>query len=63
LKAFKGIVEISREAGKYIIQLSAGPSKKDLQKYLIQEGIFPTHFAARTGSLEKKFLELLQGTK
>jgi len=63
LKAFKGIVEISHEAGKYIIQLSAGPSKKDLQKYLIQEGIFPTHFAARTGSLEKKFLELLQGSK
>lgn len=63
LKAFKGIVAISHEAGKYIIQLSAGPSKKDLQKYLIQEGIFPTHFAARSGSLEKKFLELLQGSK
>lgn len=63
LKEFKGIVDISREAGKYIIQLSAGPSRKDLQKYLIQEGIFPTHFAARTGSLEKKFLELLQGSK
>ncbi|MBR9998439.1 MAG: ATP-binding cassette domain-containing protein [Cyclobacteriaceae bacterium] len=63
LKSFKGIVDIQREAGKFIIQLSVGPTKKDLQKYLIQAGIFPTHFAARTGSLEKKFLQLLQTPK
>ena len=63
LQEFKGIVDISREANKFIIQLSVGPTKKDLQKYLIQEGIFPTHFATRTGSLEKKFLELLQTSK
>lgn len=63
LNEFKGIKDISRESNKYIIQLTAGPTKKDLQKYLIQEGIFPTHFAARTGSLEKKFLELLHTTK
>ncbi len=63
LKEFKGIVEISREANKFILQLSAGPTKKDLQKFLIQEGIFPTHFATRTGSLEKKFLELLHASK
>lgn len=63
LKSFKGILEIQREAGKFIIQLSVGPTKKDLQKYLIQEGMFPTHFASRTGSLERKFLELLKQTK
>lgn len=63
LSEFKGIADIKREADKLIIQLSAGPTKKDLQKYLIQEGIFPSHFATRTGSLEKKFLELLQSSK
>jgi ABC-type multidrug transport system ATPase subunit len=63
LQSFKGILDIQREAGKYIIQLSAGPSKKDLQKYLIQEGLFPTHFATRTGSLEKKFRDLLKPAK
>ena len=63
LQSFKGILDIQREAGKYVVQLSAGPTKKDLQKYLIQEGLFPTHFATRTGSLEKKFLELLKPSK
>jgi len=60
LKEFKGIAEISRESDKFILRLSAGPTKKDLQKYLIQKGIYPTHLAVRTGSLEKKFLELLK---
>jgi ABC-2 type transport system ATP-binding protein len=60
LKEFKGISEITREANKFIVLLDAGPTKKDLQKYLIQRGIYPSHLATRTGSLEKKFLELLE---
>jgi ABC-2 type transport system ATP-binding protein len=60
LQEFKGISEITREANKFIVLLDAGPTKKDLQKYLIQQGLYPSHLATRTGSLEKKFLELLQ---
>lgn len=63
LKSFKGIENISKEHRKFIVKLSAGPSKKDLQKYLIQNGIFPSHFITQTGSLEQKFLELLTRKK
>jgi len=63
LKSFKGIENISKEHQKFIVKLSAGPSKKDLQKYLIQNGIFPSHFITQTGSLEQKFLELLTRKK
>jgi len=63
LKQFKGISEITREVNKFIVRLSAGPTKKDLQKYLIQHGLYPSHLATRTGSLEKKFLELLQTSR
>lgn len=60
LKSFKGIEEMSREVDIFIVRLAPGPSKKDLHKYLIENGIYPTHFSARAGSLEQKFLELLK---
>jgi ABC-type multidrug transport system ATPase subunit len=60
LKEFKGLAEISRMREKFIIQLAPGPTKKDLHKYLIEKGVYPTHFVTRAGTLESKFLELLK---
>ncbi len=60
LKNFKGIAELKQEIDKYIIKLGPGPTKKDLHKYLIDNGIYPTHFITRSGTLENKFLELLK---
>ena len=59
LREFKGLEDLSRERDKYIIKLSAGPTKKDLHKYLIDKGVYPTHFVSKSGTLESKFLELL----
>jgi ABC-2 type transport system ATP-binding protein len=59
LTEFKGLDELSRERNKYVIKLSPGPTKKDLHKYLIEKGIYPTHFISKSGTLESKFLELL----
>jgi len=59
LKDFKGLDELSRERDKYILKLSPGPTKKDLHKYLIEKGVYPTHFISKSGTLESKFLELL----
>ena len=59
LTEFKGLDELSRERDKYVIKLSPGPTKKDLHKYLIEKGIYPTHFISKSGTLESKFLELL----
>ena len=59
LTEFKGVNELTREREKYIIKLSPGPTKKDLHKYLIEKGIYPTHFVSKAGTLESKFLELL----
>lgn len=60
LQQFKGVEEIQREKEKFVIRLGTGPSKKDLHKYLIEHGIYPTHFIARGGTLENKFLDLLK---
>jgi ABC-2 type transport system ATP-binding protein len=63
LREFKGIIKIEKEEGSFVIQLSAGPTKKDLQKFLIQRNIYPNHLANRQGSLEKKFPELLKSNQ
>lgn len=60
LKQFKGIESIDRERELYVIKLGPGPAKKDLHKYLIENGVYPTHFVARAGTLEHKFLDLLK---
>ena len=63
LREFKGIITMEKEQNMLVIQLSAGPTKKDLQKFLIQRNIYPNHLATRQGSLEKKFLELLKSNQ
>lgn len=63
LSEFKGIEDLTKMADKFIIKLKAGPTKKDLHKYLIEKGVYPTHFMSRTGTLESKFLELLNHRK
>jgi ABC-2 type transport system ATP-binding protein len=63
LSEFKGIEDLKKMRDKFIIKLLPGPSKKDLHKYLIEKGIYPTHFMTRTGTLESKFLELLNHSK
>lgn len=63
LSEFKGVEDLKREREKYIIKLSPGPTKKDLHKYLIEKGIYPTHFVSKSGTLESKFLELLNHKK
>lgn len=63
LSEFKGIEDLTKMRDKYIIKLSPGPTKKDLHKYLIEKGVYPTHFMTRSGTLESKFLELLNHGK
>ena len=63
LRKFRGIESIETERERYVIRLGPGPSKKDLHKYLIENGIYPTHFVARAGTLEHKFLDLLKATQ
>lgn len=60
LKQFKGIESIETERELYVIKLGPGPTKKDLHKFLIENGMYPTHFVARAGTLEHKFLDLLK---
>ena len=59
LSDFKGIEMVNRMRDKFVIKLQPGPTKKDLHKYLIEKGVYPTHFVTSTGTLESKFLELL----
>ena len=60
LKQFKGIESIETEREVYVIKLGPGPTKKDLHKFLIENGMYPTHFVTRAGTLEHKFLDLLK---
>jgi len=59
LSEFKGIEMVNKMRDKFVIKLQPGPTKKDLHKYLIEKGVYPTHFVTSTGTLESKFLELL----
>jgi ABC-2 type transport system ATP-binding protein len=63
LSEFKGIEDLTKMRDKFIVKLLPGPSKKDLHKYLIEKGVYPTHFMTRSGTLESKFLELLNQNK
>jgi ABC-2 type transport system ATP-binding protein len=63
LSDFKGVEDLKREREKFIIKLSPGPTKKDVHKYLIEKGVYPTHFVSVSGTLESKFLELLNHKK
>jgi ABC-2 type transport system ATP-binding protein len=63
LSEFKGIDDLVRARDKYVIKLSPGPTKMDLHKYLIEKGVYPTHFISKSGTLESKFLELLDHRK
>lgn len=63
LSEFKGIEDLTQMRDKFIIKLLPGPTKKDLHKYLIEKGVYPTHFMSRAGTLESKFLELLNHGK
>jgi len=63
LSEFKGIEDLTKMRDKFVIKLLPGPSKKDLHKYLIEKGVYPTHFMTRTGTLESKFLDLLEQNK
>ena len=63
LSEFKGIEDLTKMRDKFVIKLHPGPSKKDLHKYLIEKGVYPTHFMTRTGTLESKFLDLLEQNK
>ncbi len=63
LEEFKGVEDLQKERDKYIFKLAPGPDKKDLQKYLARNGVFPTHFVTRGTTLERKFLDLLKEKK
>lgn len=59
LDSFNQIIEVTKDADKFVIKLKEGSGPKELNNYLIQHGIVVTHLAMRKKSLEQQFLEIL----
>jgi ABC-type multidrug transport system ATPase subunit len=61
LTSFSGAASINRDNGSFEVSLKEGVKTKDLNKFLIENGIVVSHLVAKKKSLEKQFLEILQG--
>ncbi len=59
LVTFSGTEAVTRENGVYLISMRDGFHGKELNEFLINQGIVATHLVTKKKSLEKQFLEIL----
>jgi ABC-2 type transport system ATP-binding protein len=59
LLAFPGTEAVHRENGVFVVTLQASHRGKDLNQYLVGQGVVVNHLVTRKKSLEKMFLEIL----
>jgi ABC-type multidrug transport system ATPase subunit len=60
LHEFRGSLSVKSENGKFLIRMREGFHSADLNKFLFEKGIVPSHILTQKKSLEKQFLEILQ---
>jgi len=60
IKEFKHLAKLDTEGGRLVIRLNGKSDTFDLNTFLIEKGIVLTHLAERRGSLEQKFLKILE---
>ncbi|PKP34104.1 MAG: ABC transporter ATP-binding protein, partial [Bacteroidetes bacterium HGW-Bacteroidetes-15] len=63
LNNYKEIKSIIREGNKYVVTLTENTNSAALNKYLLDNGIIPSHLSIKKKSFEKQFLELLAKSK
>jgi ABC-2 type transport system ATP-binding protein len=59
LMKFSGVASVSRENGFFQVTLRDEFHGKDLNKFLVDQGIVVNHLVTKKKSLEKMFLEIL----
>lgn len=60
IKEYKHLVKLDEEKKMLSLQLNGTTTTFDLNAFLIEQGIVLTHLAERKGSLEQKFLKILE---
>jgi len=60
LKAYTHLVSLEEEKEMLSLQLNGTTTTFDLNAFLIEQGIVLSHLAERKGSLEQKFLQILE---
>jgi ABC-type multidrug transport system ATPase subunit len=63
LKKFPFLISLYSEEGKLVVKLAPEVNSKELNEYLIKNGIIISHLLTRKKSLEKQFLEILEEVK
>lgn len=60
IQEFKHLVNLEEEKEMLSVQLNGAATTFDLNTFLVKKGIILTHLAERKGSLEQKFLKILE---
>jgi ABC-2 type transport system ATP-binding protein len=60
LSEFNAVVKIEEDHDLLFVQFKDGISTMEVNQFLIERGIVLTHLAIRKGSLEQKFLTILE---
>lgn len=59
LQQFEGTLSVGRENGMFLVKMREGFHSADVNKFLFNKGIVPSHLVTQKKSLEKQFLEIL----
>jgi ABC-type multidrug transport system ATPase subunit len=59
LESFEGAANVKKEAQFYVVKMKDDFHALELNRYLFEKGIVPTHILTQKKSLEKQFLEIL----
>ena len=62
LLAFSGTASVNRDNGNYNVSLNDGFKSKDLNQFLVDNGVIVSQLVSRKKSLEKQFLEIIAGS-
>lgn len=62
LQKFSGAHSVFRENGAYHVALKEGFTSQDINRFLFDEGVVVSHLVTKKKSLEKQFLEILEGS-
>jgi len=63
LEKFKGTISVQKDDHNYLVKLKPGFSSDELNRFLVENGVFVSQLSTKKKSLEKQFLEILAENK
>jgi ABC-2 type transport system ATP-binding protein len=60
LRAHAGVQSLERQGDGFVVTLQGGLNVANLNRYLVENGVYPSHLVQRKQTLESQFLEVLK---